>query len=1371
MMRFQVVNVYAINSSTFVQWVHNTRKNIRQEKQSQSRDNGGFYSRKRVHFQLEENTWDMNKEEDDFDPQDMGLLNHMNGIRMVGVNMQGQSVILELMGVDVECYLRLPLLTDRTSDEYGDNVNPNGGWTPERVDELVRNSIFGGKTKRLRYNQHVPILSEQLLRWELVCKSPMIANSGLDQFPYIKFYFKGTMEDWNWNYKPCLLAPIFIRELNASVALKLCETDFDICTRHFARYKSTGEEGDSPISWFTIPREAVAVREQLRGSRSLYYRCRWRPNIIEADQACIDRAPIPSVSLDFEAINNPTQKAKDTTKSAKETGMITSAALVDVLGENIQQTTIYYLRSHNYTVDNCPHQLGWIKNLDARTEWVREVIEKYAPGTSCIPPRFSIAQSIRANTTIHDPVFGSTRILFFDTRREMLLAIVRHIGESGALCLLGYNIDDYDLWLLYMNIMAEFGDGYQNVLDQMSMFIFEPVVRLQNEKHSDARGVVVRDTLHLPGRFILDLYPEMRTLYRRELPQFNLGVVMKHVFPNNPEYWKVDNDFRSMFLLWYLGFYEHELKYVARDAQVVVILATNRQILTSKMALGKFAKATMDTLLYKMQTARIVTAVNPVMEIHHVIEHRNILPFRGLPWAEKMELEYKPRLAACTPGRMQDPRWRDAFSRARRMQYKPLLTLLKEHQTREQPNTDSVFTPESEAENPMDVQQDQYMSTTTPDRENIPTLSVANVFTQLPRRVRRAWKRLGQVLINLYDLPLWEVVADMKPLPALTKATGGKVQRPLVNFWDIPIGVLDFNSLYPSIILAFCICFVTVFADPRYKKWAMRRGYRIMTRRTRDKEDVVADVLQEFPDEHPSLKPIIPLVVDKMLQCRRMYKDMQKQPGLITSTRELYFLYEMAVKAWNNSIYGFTLKRTGETYKFPLMGELIPAIGRDLIDQIVRIAKGVGATIVYGDTDSIMITWVMECLKIVTDKPTAETRRAVLAHMWEKMEYVTTLCNTEMAKISPHLKIALEKLLMNALFQTAKNYSAEKYTSKTDELGKVKIHYAGNPVVRGTTEPYIKGVLSNISERIHREAVTDCFASIIASAVADLRCKAIPEQIPLRQFCKSVAVTKYLPYHPQYATSLGHRYTNIPAHGYAACKMHEKDTRLAPDVNNKILTLVLTHPTKAPMRNKKVSDRTFMVEHARMLMKEDPAWQIDRMYIIRAILRSLTNHMRCIFGEEATVAYLKAYLTIVDNYLTKNQISIQHMELTRAETIISNRLRPIVRARRENESHDGSLTDEEVKLRQEWWNAVYKVFVQRSLPKEIFLSVMEDAARNSADDIESLIQQQLALELTTEEAEEFDRQQKQKLASVKSTLANSEDDGDSDDENTSDEEI
>ncbi|KAF4797856.1 hypothetical protein TURU_069929 [Turdus rufiventris] len=118
---------------------------------------------------------------------------------------------------------------------------------------------------------------------------------------------------------------------------------------------------------------------------------------------------------------------------------------------------------------------------------------------------------------------------------------------------------------------------------------------------------------------------------------------------------------------------------------------------------------------------------------------------------------------------------------------------------------------------------------------------------------------------------------------------GGLVLDPKVGFYDKFILLLDFNSLYPSIIQEFNICFTTV---QRLSSEAQKRA------EVEEEEEI-----PELPD--PSLEMgILPKEIRKLVERRRQVKQLMKQPDLNPDLYLQYDIRQKALKLTANSMYG-----------------------------------------------------------------------------------------------------------------------------------------------------------------------------------------------------------------------------------------------------------------------------------------------------------------------------------------------------------------------------------------------------------------------------------------------------------------------------------
>ena len=104
----------------------------------------------------------------------------------------------------------------------------------------------------------------------------------------------------------------------------------------------------------------------------------------------------------------------------------------------------------------------------------------------------------------------------------------------------------------------------------------------------------------------------------------------------------------------------------------------------------------------------------------------------------------------------------------------------------------------------------------------------------------------------------------------------------ILGFYDKFILLLDFNSLYPSIIQEYNICFTTV---------------------TRDSHQDGDDVIPEVPDS--SLPPgILPTEIRKLVERRKQVKSMMKTVSRDTDAYLQFDIRQKALKLTANSMYG-----------------------------------------------------------------------------------------------------------------------------------------------------------------------------------------------------------------------------------------------------------------------------------------------------------------------------------------------------------------------------------------------------------------------------------------------------------------------------------
>ncbi|CAH0600272.1 unnamed protein product [Chrysodeixis includens] len=164
--------------------------------------------------------------------------------------------------------------------------------------------------------------------------------------------------------------------------------------------------------------------------------------------------------------------------------------------------------------------------------------------------------------------------------------------------------------------------------------------------------------------------------------------------------------------------------------------------------------------------------------------------------------------------------------------------------------------------------------------------------------------------------------------------SGGLVLDPKKGFYDKLILLMDFNSLYPSIIQEYNICFTTI-----KRKAAV------------SSDDDVANLI--LPPANTDLG-VLPTQIRKLVESRREVKKLMKTPDLSPEQYMQYNIRQMGLKLTANSMYGCLGFTHSRFYAKPLAA-LVTMKGREILMDTKEIVQKSNYDVVYGDTDSLMI--------------------------------------------------------------------------------------------------------------------------------------------------------------------------------------------------------------------------------------------------------------------------------------------------------------------------------------------------------------------------------------------------------------------------------
>lgn len=175
---------------------------------------------------------------------------------------------------------------------------------------------------------------------------------------------------------------------------------------------------------------------------------------------------------------------------------------------------------------------------------------------------------------------------------------------------------------------------------------------------------------------------------------------------------------------------------------------------------------------------------------------------------------------------------------------------------------------------------------------------------------------------------------------------GGLVLEPKVGLYDKFVVLLDFNSLYPSIIREHNICFTTVIR-PRNE--------------TEEDQPHSDSIIGEIPDRN-SAPGVLPMVIKSLVDRRKSAKESLKKES-DPLRREQLEIKQRALKLTANSMYGCLGFKNSRFFAMPIAA-LITQQGRRTLEKAVSIVtEELHLDVIYGDTDSIMINTNLDVLE------------------------------------------------------------------------------------------------------------------------------------------------------------------------------------------------------------------------------------------------------------------------------------------------------------------------------------------------------------------------------------------------------------------------
>ncbi len=195
-------------------------------------------------------------------------------------------------------------------------------------------------------------------------------------------------------------------------------------------------------------------------------------------------------------------------------------------------------------------------------------------------------------------------------------------------------------------------------------------------------------------------------------------------------------------------------------------------------------------------------------------------------------------------------------------------------------------------------------------------------------------RRRGMLIPNAEDILTLKGTTATKAIIKGKKYKGAIVVEPVPGV-HFNVAVMDFASLYPSIIKVYNLGYQTILCPHEECK-----------------DNKVPETPHWVCKKHQALES---LLIGSLRDLRvRWYKPKSKDKTLSGELRSWYNVIQSALKVILNASYGVFGAESFDLY-CPPVAEATASIGRHVITRSIKKARELGIEVIYGDTDSIFL--------------------------------------------------------------------------------------------------------------------------------------------------------------------------------------------------------------------------------------------------------------------------------------------------------------------------------------------------------------------------------------------------------------------------------
>ncbi|KAJ6111935.1 hypothetical protein N7523_007996 [Penicillium sp. IBT 18751x] len=188
------------------------------------------------------------------------------------------------------------------------------------------------------------------------------------------------------------------------------------------------------------------------------------------------------------------------------------------------------------------------------------------------------------------------------------------------------------------------------------------------------------------------------------------------------------------------------------------------------------------------------------------------------------------------------------------------------------------------------------------------------------------------------------------------------VMEPQSDFYTSPLVVLDFQSLYPSVMIAYNYCYSTFLGRASQWRGRDKMGFLDYKRQPRLLE-LLKDKINFSPNgmmyaKQEVRQSLLAKMLTEILETRVMVKTGMKADKDDKILQRLLNNRQLALKLIANVTYGYTSASFSGRMPCSEIADSIVQSGRETLEKAIAFIHSVerwGAEVVYGDTDSLFV--------------------------------------------------------------------------------------------------------------------------------------------------------------------------------------------------------------------------------------------------------------------------------------------------------------------------------------------------------------------------------------------------------------------------------